>query len=407
MSGTHASKGGLVPSVLANDGGARMRFPFLLVHWKKLSAALAGLLLLSACGASTATSPIAEEEAVAGVAVALTVTVSPAVAERIESIVTGTGTVVAWQAVVVTAETSGVTLTEVLVEEGEEVKKGQVLARLNNVLLKAQVAQQQAVVDESRASVDMAEAADRRSQTLLTTNAVSQETAENARTDLQIAEANLAQAEAALEQLEVQLRRTEILAPVDGYVSEPPAVIGTVVQNGTELFHIIRDGRLELAAKVPEQYLASIRTGQPVTVTDSSGLTVEAEVRAVAAEVDSATRLGTVYVALPESSSFRPGMFGRTAISTHAEMALNVPQSAIVWRDGESHVFVLGADNVVELRAIQTGARSSGQVAVIAGLTADERVVTSGAGFLNDGNTVRVATSESNTSLSNLESVTR
>lgn len=369
---------------------------------------VAAALILAGCDASPATpQPSAEKTDRVGVTPALTVTVAPVERGSVETTVSATGTVAAWQEVTVTAETSGLAIVDVLVEEGDGVGKGQLLARLNDALLSTQIAQQKAVLREAQATAEKADAANRRAQTLIGKNAVSKETAENAQADLDSADAQVAQAQAALDELNVQLSRTEIIAPVAGYVSERPVALGTVVQTGTELFHIVRDGRLEVAAEVPEQYLSEITPGLRADVTNAAGEVVKATVRSVAAAVDDDTRLGTVYIALPETSSLRPGMFARVTISVSSEIVLSIPQSALVWHGGDPKVFVLGDREIVAIRAVETGARSNGEVAITSGLVAGERIVTSGAGFLNDGNTVRVATTEADATASKQDKATQ
>ncbi|MBZ0229331.1 MAG: efflux RND transporter periplasmic adaptor subunit [Bauldia sp.] len=357
-------------------------------------------LFLCACSASPATSPPEAESANSTAAAALTVTVASVATGSAETIVAATGTISAWQEVIVSAETSGLAIVDIAVAEGDTVKKGQMLARLNDSQLRAQIAEQEAAIREAKASAEKAAAANRRAETLLAKNTVSQETAEAARTDLATSEARLAQAQAALDTLKVQLSRAEIRAPVDGYVSEPPSVLGTVIQSGTALFHIVRDGRLEVAALVPEQYLSEIVAGQQVEVTNAAGVSVNGTVRGIASKVASATRLGTVYIALPPGTSLRPGMFARIAISVESRTALFVPSTALVWRAGKPNVFVLGEGDVVSARPVALGPRSDGRVAVTSGLAAGEHVVVSGAGFLDDGNVVRVASADTSTAAS-------
>lgn len=359
----------------------------------KPAAVLLAVLLLAGCAGYTAT-PEAGAEATEDPAPALTVTVAAVETRTAKTMVAATGTVVAWQEIVVGAESSGIPIVEVKVGEGDTVEAGQLLIRLDDALIKAEVAEQEAAVSEAEASLESARAAKQRAETLLQKDAISRETAEDADTALKSAEAQLAQAKAALSALEVQLERTRIVAPAAGAISAPPALLGAVVQTGTELVRIIRDGRLEVEAEVPEQYLAGIRAGQAVAVTDATGNIVAGEVRAVAMAVDSESRLGTVYVALPEAAGVRPGMSARVSIATDAAPMLSVTSSAIVWRDGKPYAFVVGNDNRVEMRPVETGPRGGDSIAISAGLSEGELVVQSGGGFLNDGNTVRIATAD-------------
>jgi hypothetical protein len=119
---------------------------------------------------------------------------------------------------------------------------------------------------------------------------------------------------------------------------------------------------------------------------------IAATVRALAPVVGTDTRLGIVHVALPPDSGLRPGMFAQAEILPAARTGLTVPQEAVVVRDGRAAAFVLaeGTDRVA-LRVVATGNRRDGAIEITAGLAAGERVVITGAGFLSDGDRVRVA----------------
>ncbi|TIT05402.1 MAG: efflux RND transporter periplasmic adaptor subunit, partial [Mesorhizobium sp.] len=194
-------------------------------------------------------------------AATLTVSVEKVVAQTVTSSVSATGTVAAWQEATIGAEESGLRLTEVLVAEGDHVKAGDVVARLDDSLLKAQLAEQKAAVAQAQATLDSALSAAARADRLLASNAVSAETAEDKATAVKTGKASVDQAEAAAQRLQAQLDRTTIRAPFDGIVSSKPAVAGSIVQAGTELMKIVRDGRLEVGVLVPEKDLAAISAG--------------------------------------------------------------------------------------------------------------------------------------------------
>ena len=155
------------------------------------------------------------------------------------------------------------------------------------------------------------------------------------------------------------------------------------------MFRLVRDGRLELDAKVPELDLAAVHPGLGARVVHGDWQ-VQATVRAVAPMVATDTRLGVVHIALPADSDLRTGMLARHEIRVDPVPTLVVLQTAIVFREGPPGVFVQNADNSVSLRRLTTGARRDGFVGVLGGLQAGELVVTSGAGFLSDGDSVRV-----------------
>ncbi|AZO09566.1 efflux RND transporter periplasmic adaptor subunit [Mesorhizobium sp. M3A.F.Ca.ET.080.04.2.1] len=355
-----------------------------------LLAALAAVAALKAYGRATP-EPAAQTPAPAA---ALTVSVEKVVPRTVTSSVSATGTVAAWQEATIGAEESGLRLTEVLVAEGDHVKAGDVVARLDDSLLKAQLAEQKAAVAQAQATLDSALSAAARANKLLASNAVSAETAEDKATAVKTGKAGVDQAAAATERLQAQLDRTIIRAPFDGIVSSRPAVTGSIVQAGTELMKIVRDGRLEVGVLVPEKDLAAISAGQPANIVDASGRAFSGSVSQIAETVNSTIRLGTVYVAVSDGSGLKPGMFARVTIETAASRQLTVAETALVWHAGKPAVFVVGDDGKVTERPVVTGTRQNDRVAIESGLSEGDRVVVAGAGFLNDGNLVRVAADE-------------
>jgi RND family efflux transporter MFP subunit len=320
---------------------------------------------------------------------ALTVTVATIETRSMETMVMATGTVVAWEELPIAAEVTGLAITEVIVEEGDRVEKGQLLARLNDLQLQAQIEEQRASILEAEAVLEAAQAELRRGQDLAARNVISKQDAENRATAEKTAKARVAVAEARLAHLNAQLAQTGIHAPADGYVSKKSAVLGQVVQTGAELFRIVREGRLEVDAQVPEGDLFGLAPGGQARVFDPVGGVVEAEVRTVAPIVDPRTRLGIVSVALPSDSGLKPGMFARVEIATDQPMALAVPQKALVWRNDQNAVFTV-RDGTASLRPVKTGLRRDGWIEITDGLALGDRVAIDGAGFLKDGDKVRV-----------------
>jgi len=322
---------------------------------------------------------------------ALTVAVAPATMRALARPVVGDGSVVAWQELVVGTEAGGLRVAEMAVEEGDIVRQGQLLVRLDESVPRAQRDQAAAAVEEAEAALRIAEQDLARAVELARSQSVARQILDQRRAAAAQAEARLAAARGSLAEAEAKLAQARILAPTDGVVSRRSALLGAVVPAGQEMVRLIRDGRLEFDARIPELELARVRPGQTVRVTHGERV-IEAQVRAIAPVVSSETRLGLVHVALPPDSGLRPGMFARAQIDTGESRGLAVPQEAIVLREGRSAVFVLpeGSDRVV-LRPIVTGARHDGMVQVTEGLTAEEPVVVAGAGFLTDGDRVRVA----------------
>ncbi|MDJ0387977.1 efflux RND transporter periplasmic adaptor subunit [Roseomonas sp. E05] len=322
---------------------------------------------------------------------ALTVTLAAVQARDLARPVIGDGSVVPWQELVIGAEAGGLRVQAVPVEEGDRVRAGQLLVALDDALPAAQVAQAEAAAAEAEAALGIAQADLRRASQLSRSDNVAQQVLEQRQAAARQAEARLRAARAQLQEAQARLAQARILAPADGTVLRRAVLPGAVVQPGQELVRLLREGRLELDARVPELDLAAVRPGQAVRVRHGER-EIMGEVRALAPVVAGETRLGLVHVTLPPDSGLRPGMFARAEILPAPAPSLAVPQAAVVFRDGQPVVFVLpeGAERV-EPRAITTGIRREGVVEVTGGLAPGERVVATGAGFLSAGDRVRVA----------------
>lgn len=323
---------------------------------------------------------------------ALTVAVAPAGTRPMLRVVSGDGSVVAWQELILGADIGGLRVIEVAVEEGDTVHAGQLLARLDDSVLSAQAAQAEAAVAEAAAALEMARADLARAEELLRSRTGTRQNLEQRQSAARQAEARLISARARRDETAARLAQTRILAPTDGVVSRRAALLGSVPAPGQEMFRILRDGRLELDARIPELDLAGVEPGQEVRVRHGDRV-IPARVRAVAPTVAPETRLGLVHIALPANSGLRPGMFARAEILAGKREVVALPAEAVVFREGAPVAFVLpeGSDRV-ELRRIAAGAHRDGTVEVTEGIRAGERVVVAGAGFLSDGDHVRLAT---------------
>ncbi|MDN3564530.1 efflux RND transporter periplasmic adaptor subunit [Paeniroseomonas aquatica] len=322
---------------------------------------------------------------------ALTVALATVTAQSLARPVFGDGSVVAWQELVVGIETGGLRILEVPVEEGDGVRRGQLLARLDDALPAAQAAQAEAAVREAEAALAIAQSDLRRSTELARSESVARQILEQRQSAALQAEARLLAARARRDEAAARLGQTRILAPTDGTIARRSILPGAVTIPGQEALRLIRDSRLELDARVPELDLAALRPGQPVLVRHGSR-EIMAQVRALAPVVGSDTRLGIVHVALPADSGLRPGMFAQAEFRPEAQPGLIVPQEAVVFREGRPFAFVVpaGSDRAA-LRPLTTGLRRGGVVDVTRGLAEGERVVITGAGFLSDGDRVRLA----------------
>ena len=301
------------------------------------------------------------------------------------------GNVMAWQEAIVGAELQGLRLTEVLVDVGDVVKKGQVLARLQNETPAAELAQSKAAVAEAEAALAEAQANADRGRQLEPTGTISKQQYNRYITAEQTTKAQLVSAQAKVHADEVRLGQTRILSPDNGVISARSAAVGSVVQSGQELFRLVRGGRLEWRAEVTAAELARVKPGMSATLTVPSGAKVTGKVRMVAPTVDAQTRNGLVYVDLPAQGEARAGMFARGEIDIGRAPALTLPQAAVVLREGFAYVFKVGADGRVSQTKVEAGRRVGDRIEILAGLDPQATVADSGAGFLTDGDLVRVA----------------
>jgi len=308
--------------------------------------------------------------------------------------VTANGNVAAWQEASVGAEVGGLRLSEVRADVGDFVSKGQVLAVFASDSVRADLAQARAGVAEATANLAEAVSSAERARTLTTTGAFSTQQINQYLTGELTAQARLESARATVQQQELRMQHTQVLAPDSGVVSMRTATVGAVAGAGTELFRLIRQGRLEWRAEVTATELTRIAPGTKVQVSTASGVTVPGTVRKVGPTVDPQTRAALVYVDLTGNArtlpGVKPGMFARGEFELGATPALTVPQQAMVVRDGFNYLFKVDANNKVSQQKVQAGRRINDQVEITQGITADATIAVSGAGFLNDGDTVRV-----------------
>ena len=326
---------------------------------------------------------------------ALTVTSTRAQTSALPIKLSANGNVAAWQEASIGAEISGLRLAEVLVNVGDVVQRGQVLARFATEAVQSDVAQARAAVTEASANAQEASANADRVRTLQNTGVFSGQQINQYLTAEQTAKARVESVKAGLAAQLLRLQYAEVRAPDGGVISARLATVGAVVGAGTELFRLIRQGRLEWRAEVSSVELTRLRPGTTVTVLAASGSELKGRVRMVAPTVDPQTRSGLVYVDLPSqsssASSFKAGMFARGEFDLGNSPALTVPQQAVVVRDGFSYVFRLNSDQRVSQLKVQTGRRIGERVELLEGVGAEALLVASGAGFLNDGDLVKVA----------------
>ncbi|KGM57093.1 RND transporter [Lysobacter arseniciresistens ZS79] len=341
-------------------------------------------LALAACGGDDAADDAATE-ASAGMAV----TTAPVTRRELASGVTASGPITAVEEMQLGVELSGLRVTAVNVDEGEVVDAGDVLLTLDARTLDSDLAQARAALNEAEAGAALARSNLARGEQLARGQYISAASLDELRAARTQAEARVGTARAARDAAQLRRDFATLRAPADGVISARLVQPGQVVAAGSELLRLIRDGELEWRAELPAADLGTVNPGDRVELRDRDGDRVVGTVRAVSPGVDAASRTGTVFADLPEPADLQPGTYLEGRINTGLATVPVVPADAVVLRDGFPTVFVV-EDGTARMVRIEPGARDNGFVEVRAGLDDGAQVVVRGAGFLADGDRVRV-----------------
>jgi RND family efflux transporter MFP subunit len=320
----------------------------------------------------------------------LTVSVATPVQQALPQRVTASGSVAAWEEMSLGVELSGQRVAEVLVEVGDTVTAGQALLVLDTRSLQMELRQAEAALAQADANLSVASSNARRGERLKKEQLVAASEADQLIAGELTAKAQRNTAQAQLENARLRLGFATLRAPDDGVISARHVQPGQVVMTAVEMLRLIRKGRLEWRAELPEAALIRVAPGAQVKLRGPDGAAVAGTVRAVSPSLNVESRTGTVYADLPEPGALRAGMYAQGDLILGDLPARTVPDQAIVERDGYRYVFVLGEGDVVAQRRVELGVREGGIVQVREGLEAGERVVVEGAGFLADGDRVRV-----------------
>lgn len=350
--------------------------------------ALASLFALAACsedapGASEAVSTSS----------AMAVTTAPVEMRDLARTVLVSGAVAPVEEMQLGVEVSGLRVTDLLVDVGQQVRRGQVLLRLDRRMLDSELQQAEAALREAEAGAALARANLTRGENLAGERYISAGQLDELRAARTQSEARVGTARAGRDAAVLRRSFAELRAPADGVVSKRLVQPGQVVAAGGELLRLIRDGRLEWRAELPVAQLSSVKPSDRIALRGTAGAVIEGRVRAVSPGVDAATRTGTVYADLPDPGGLAAGAYLEGRIDTGRARVATVPAAAVVLRDGFATLYTVepkdGA-HVARARRVRTGARDGTHVEVLDGPKPGQPVVVKGAGFLADGDIVRV-----------------
>ena len=319
-----------------------------------------------------------------------TVTVIVPGRQSVESLISTTGTLAARREMPVGIQGEGGMVTRVLVEQGQWVGAGQVLATIDRSVMVQQNSQLAASIAVSEADARLAQSNLVRAQRLVARGFVSTADVDRLTATRDAANARVRVARAQLGESQARTGRLDIRAPAAGLILTRGAEPGQVVGAGSGmLFRMAKGGEMELQARLSEQDLSRLAVGFGATVTPvGTTISFEGQIWQLAPIIDPQTRQGIVRIALAYNPALRPGGFAAATIRSGAVEAPWLPESAVQSDAKGNYVFVVGAGNQIERRAVKVGPVSDNGIAVLSGLAGNEQVVLSAGAFLNPGDKV-------------------
>ena len=301
------------------------------------------------------------------------------------------GVLVSREEAAVNAELSGYRVAKVFVEANAHVSAGQPLAQLDDTLLKAQIAQQTALVAQQQVAAEQADRQAKDVAGLDNQGVISSEQIDTRRYQARSSRAALQAQAAQLNDLKTRQERLTIRAPVGGLVLERNVRPGDIsaVSATSPMFRMARDSLVELEAQVDEASMGGIHVGDAVQVTLPDGASITGHVRLIDPNVDAQTKLGKVRISLPVRADLRPGGFGRASFVALSRTVPAVPETAIRYDANGASVMVVGADDRVAQVPVRTGDHSGGYAELLQGPAAGSRVLLGAAAFVLPGDAVK------------------
>lgn len=305
--------------------------------------------------------------------------------------ISATGVLAARHEMPVGAVGDGGEIQAVLVNAGDWVRAGQLLARIDPAVAAEQLANARANIAVAEADARLAQANLDRALKLVARGFISKANIDQLTATRDAAAARVKVAAAAAGEAAARLRRLDILAPADGLVLERDVEPGAVVGPGSGvLFRIAQHGEMELRARLSESDLAQLRVGQPAVVTPAgASASATGHIWQLAPMIDAATRQGAARIALAWTPAIRPGGFASATINSGTIVAPMIPASALQADDAGNYVYIVGPGDKAVKRPIKVGLVTDKGVAVTQGLTGNERVVLRAGAFLSPGEAIK------------------
>lgn len=314
----------------------------------------------------------------------------------ITGLINVSGTIAARREMPVGVAGEGGQVTQVLVDAGDWVRAGQILAVIDRSVQSQQIASQSANIAVADADARLAQANLDRALRLVEKGFISKADIDRLTATRDAANARVRVARASLGELGARAARLNIVAPAAGLVLTRAIEPGQVVGSGSGvLFSIARDGQMEMQARLSEADIGRLSVGNAAEVTPvGTTRALKGEIWQLSPTIDQQSRQGIARIALAYDPALRPGGFASASLRSGTIVAPLLPESAILSDDKGSFVFVIGADNKAQRRDVTTGEVSARGISVIKGLSGNERVVLRAGGFLSAGDLVQPVTAQ-------------
>jgi HlyD family secretion protein len=319
-----------------------------------------------------------------------TVTVVVPGRQTVDRVVSATGNLAARREMPVGVAGEGGMVSAVLVEPGQWVGAGQVLATIDRRVQSQQSASLGAQIAVAEADARLAQSELERAQALVARGFISKADIDRKTATRDSARARVNVARAQFQQSQASNSRLDIRAPAAGLILERKVEPGQIVSGGSGmLFRMAKGGEIELLARLGESDLARMTIGQTAIITPvGSAQGFNGQIWQVAPVIDPQSRQGIARIAIPYDKTLRPGGFASAKIVSGVADVPLLPESAVQSDTKGNFVYIVGKGNKVERREVQVGDVNDQGVTILGGLSGQEAVVLSAGAFLNPGETI-------------------
>lgn len=298
------------------------------------------------------------------------------------------GVIIARSQINILPKTTG-RILELRVEEGDKVRPGQVLVRLDTPELNWQLAQQKSMLISAEANLDLARDSLARLQELAREGVVSQQQLKAAEAQAKVAGGQVKQNKASISLMETQLSNSVITSPISGTVVARTLEVGSMALPSTPIMTIAESGPLQVKMQVPEREFAQLDEGGRLHITSVAlpGERFPARIREISEMLDPQTKLIPVKADLERNGRLKIGMNVKATVAGRKHSGLVIPTKAIL-TDGAEQIVYVASGGKARRVAVRTGVRTPEKTEVVSGLAAGDKVLVEGAAFVRDGDAI-------------------